>query len=245
MPTVFRELHRSGLFLMPNVWDIGSAIRLEELGFVALATTSSGFAMSLGRPDQSVTRDELVAHVAALISVLTVPLSVDSEQCYPDDPGGVAQTVRMLADVGASGCSIEDFDPASGAVRPIDEATERVAEAAAVARDADLVLTARAENLLHGTGDLDEAIDRLRSYRGAGADVVFAPALPDLDSMRRAVAETDAPVNVLRRLDGPSVDDLAAAGVRRISVGGALAGAAYGEAERLARALVEGGPTRP
>jgi 2-methylisocitrate lyase-like PEP mutase family enzyme len=245
MPTAFRDLHRSGLFVMPNAWDIGSALQLEALGFVALATTSSGFAMSLGRADRTVTRDELVAHVATLTSVLTVPLSVDSEQCYPDDPGGVAQTVRMLADAGAAGCSIEDFDPIRGAVRPVDEAAERVAEAAAAAHDVDLVLSARAETLLHGTGDLDEAIVRLRSYRQAGADVVFAPSLPDLDAMRRVVVETDAPVNVLRRMDGPSVDELAAAGVRRISVGGALARAAYGEMERLARMLLDGGPTRP
>jgi len=176
--------------------------------------------------------------------VLTVPLNVDSEQCYPDDPGGVARTVRMLADAGAAGCSIEDFDPIRGTVRPLDEASERVAEAAAAAREVDLVLTARAENLLHGTGDLDEAIERLRSYRQAGAEVVFAPSLPDVDAMRRVVAETDAPVNVLRRMDGPTVDELAEAGVRRVSVGGALARAAYAEAERLARALIEGGPTR-
>ncbi len=245
MPTAFRDLHQTGLFLMPNAWDLGSAVQLEQLGFAALATTSSGFAMSLGRPDRSVTRDELVAHVRSLTSVLTIPLSVDSEECYPDDPGGVGQTVRMLADAGAAGCSIEDFDPSRGAVRSVEEATERVAEAVSAAREVDLVLTARAENLLHGTGDLDEAIERLRSYRAAGADVLFAPALPDLDAVRRVVTECDAPVNVLRGMKGPSVDELAAAGVRRISVGGSLARAAYAEMDRIAGTLLEGGPTRP
>ena len=130
----FRELHAGDrLFLMPNPWDVGSARLLESLGFPALATTSAGFAWSLGKPDQQVTRDELVAHVEAIAAAVSVPLNVDSERLYPDEPGGVAETVRLLAGAGASGCSIEDYDPAADGIDPIEVAAARVAEAAAAA----------------------------------------------------------------------------------------------------------------
>jgi 2-methylisocitrate lyase-like PEP mutase family enzyme len=232
----FRELHeRDEIFVMPNPWDVGSAKLLESLGFEALATTSAGFAWSLGKLDQRVTREELVLHVRALSEATSVPLNVDSERCYPDDPGSVAQTVAMLADAGASGCSIEDYDPAADAIADLHEAAERVREAAEAAHSlgAPLVLTARCENHLHGIDDLDDTIARLIAYRDAGADVVYAPFLSDLDQISRLVGEVAVPVNVLALASGPSVRELASVGVRRVSTGGALAGAAY-------RALVEG-----
>ena len=130
----FRELHADGIFVMPNPWDVGSAKLLASLGFEALATTSAGLAWSLGKLDMQVTRDELVPHVAQLAAATPLPLNVDSERCFPDEPGGVAETVRMLADAGAAGCSIEDYDPATDAIDPIEVAAERVAIAANAAR---------------------------------------------------------------------------------------------------------------
>src|SRR5215207_5791488 len=221
----FRELHAEGIFVMPNPWDIGSAKLLASMGFQALATTSAGLAWSLGKLDMQVTRDELVAHVVQIAAATTLPLNVDSERCFPDDPGGVAEAVRLLADAGAAGCSIEDYDPAKDAIDPIEVAAERVATAAAAA---PLVLTARAENHLHGIDDLDDTIARLVAYRDAGAEAVYAPGLRDLDAIARVVDEVAAPVNVLALPGGPTVDELASVGVRRVSTGGALARAAYG-----------------
>jgi 2-methylisocitrate lyase-like PEP mutase family enzyme len=171
----FRELHeREQLFVMPNPWDVGSAKLLASLGFEALATTSAGFAWSLGKVDQTVTRDELLAHVRALAAT-PLPLNVDSERCFPDEPGGVAETVRLLAEAGAAGFSIEDYDPARDAIDDVEVAAERVRVAAEA--KGDLVLTGRAENHLHGVDDLDDTIARLLAYRDAGADVVYAPEL--------------------------------------------------------------------
>ena len=221
----FRELHVDGIFVMPNPWDVGSAKLLASMGFQALATTSAGLAWSLGKLDMQVTRDELVAHVALVAEATPLPLNVDSERCFPDEPGGVAETVRLLADAGAAGCSIEDFDPGTGAIEPLEVAVERVAVAAEAA---PLVLTARAENHLHGIDDLDDTIARLCAYRDAGADVVYAPGLRDLTAIGRVVTEVGIPVNVLALPVGPSVSELAGAGVRRVSTGGALARAAYG-----------------
>jgi len=154
--TTFHELHREGTFVIPNPWDVGSATMLAGLGFKALATTSSGHAASLGRLDQHVTRDELLAHAAALAGAVDVPISVDAERCFADDPAGVAETVRLLAETGVAGCSLEDYDPAKKAVDPLDVAVARVAAAAQAAGERDLVLTARAEGLLYRSGDLDE-----------------------------------------------------------------------------------------
>ena len=185
----FRALHeRDELFVMPNPWDIGSARLLASEGFEALATTSQGFAWALGKQDQTVTRDELVAHVAELAAATPLPLNVDSERCYPDDPGGVAETVALLAAAGASGFSIEDYDPASGGMDPVDVAAQRVAEAAAAAHaEAEpLVLTARAENHIRGVDDLDDTIARLVAYRDAGADVVYAPGSSTSTGSRRS-----------------------------------------------------------
>ena len=191
---------------MPNPWDVGSAKLLASMGFEALATTSAGLAWSLGKLDMQVTRDELVAHVAEIAEATPLPLNVDSERCFPDEPGGVAETVRLLADAGAAGCSIEDFDPATGEIEPLEVAAERVAIAAE--RPAPLVLTARAENHLHGVDDLDDTIARLVAYRDAGADVVYAPGLADLDAISRLVEEVGVPVNVLALPNGPTVAEL-------------------------------------
>jgi 2-methylisocitrate lyase-like PEP mutase family enzyme len=239
----FRELHeREQLFVMPNPWDIGSARLLASLGFEALATTSAGFAWSLGKLDTTVTRDELVAHVRALAAATPLPLNVDSERCYPDDPGGVAQTVRLLAEAGAAGCSIEDYDPAGDRIDDVEVAAARVREAAEAR--GDLVLTARAENHLHGVDDLDDTIARLVAYRDAGADVVYAPGLADLEQIAAVVEAVGVPVNVLALPHGPSVTELASVGVRRVSTGGSLARAAYGALLAGAQELREHGTSR-
>jgi 2-methylisocitrate lyase-like PEP mutase family enzyme len=229
----FRELHaRRRLFVMPNPWDVGSARLLEAAGFEALATTSAGFAWTLGKRDQEVTRDELVRHVGGLAAAISVPLNVDSERCFPDDPGGVAETVRQLADAGASGLSVEDYDPAGDRIEDVRKAADRVAAVAEAAHSlsSPMVVTGRAENHLHGVDDLDDTIARLVAYRDAGADVVYAPGLTDIDRIRRVVEDVQVPVNVLALPSGPRVPELEAAGVRRVSTGGALARAAYGAA---------------
>jgi len=213
---------------MPNPWDVGSARLLASMGFDALATTSAGFAWSLGKLDQSVTREELVGHVASLAQATTLPLNVDSERCYPDDPGGVSETVALLAGAGAAGFSIEDYDPATGKIDDVAAAAERVASAAEAAhRLSDpMVLTGRAENHLRGVDDLDDTITRLIAYRDAGADVVYAPALTGLDQIAAVVEAVGVPVNVLALPNGPTLAELASVGVRRISTGSLLAAAA-------------------
>ena len=239
----FRALHeREGLFVMPNPWDAGSARLLEWCGFEALATTSAGFAWSLGTLDQRVTRDQLVAHVAALTEATALPLNVDSERCYPDDPGGVAETVSLLAEAGAAGCSIEDYDPAAGAIDDVGLAAERVAEAATAAHalESPMVLTGRAENHIRGVDDLDDTIARLIAYHDAGADCLYAPGLTDLAQIARVVQAVSAPVNVLALPAGPSIRELASVGVRRVSTGSLLAGAAYGALLAGARELLDG-----
>lgn len=237
----FRALHSDGTFVMPNPWDLGTARFLESLGFSALATTSWGFAASLGRPDQTVTRDEMVAHTAALVAAIKVPLNIDSERCYAEDLAGVTKTVRLLGEAGAAGCSIEDYNPVTRAIDPIDLATERVAAAAEGAKESGLVLTARAENPFYGVHDLDDTIARLCSYRDAGAEVMYAPGLVDADQIARVVAETGAPVNVLARSNGPSVQRLGELGVRRISTGGAIARASFELLNKAARELLDQG----
>jgi 2-methylisocitrate lyase-like PEP mutase family enzyme len=233
----FRALHRDGTFVMPNAWDIGSARLLTALGFGAIATTSSGHAAALGRPDQHVTRDELLAHVAALADVVEVPVSVDAERCFADDPDGVADTVDLIAGAGAAGCSIEDYDPARDTIEALGDAVARVAAAADAARRHGMVLTARAENHLYGIDDLDDTIARLIAYRNAGAEVVYAPGLVDGEQIRQLVERVQAPVNVLALRRGPAIPELAAIGVRRVSTGGGLARAAYGAMVTAAREL--------
>jgi len=229
--------------LLPNPWDLGSARLFESMGFEALATTSSGFAMTLGRLDGSVSREEAIAHAAAIAAATALPVSADLENCFADDPAGVAETMRLAREAGLAGASIEDASRAED--EPVYElglATERVAAAAEEAHgEARLVLTARAENHLYGAGDLADTIARLQAYQEAGADVLFAPGLRDLEEIRRLVDSVERPVNVLARPDGPSVAELASAGVSRISVGGAFAFAALGATVEAAEELLESG----
>jgi 2-methylisocitrate lyase-like PEP mutase family enzyme len=240
----FRELHQSGLFVMPNPWDLGTAKLLESKGFLALATTSWGLAFSLGRADYGVTRDELVHHVREIARAIAVPLNVDSEGCFPQEEGGVGRTVELLAEAGAGGCSIEDYDPITRQMRPLEAATEAVAIAAAAAKETGIVLTARAENAFYGIGDLDETIERLRSYVQAGAEVAYAPGLTDPGDIARVVSEVGAPVNVLSRPNGPSVKDLAALGVRRVSTGGAICRLTIATIEKAIDDLLDGSDPR-
>ena len=240
----FRALHaRERLFVMPNPWDVGSARLLASLGFEALATTSAGFAWSIGKLDHEVSREELVAHVATLARATPLPLNVDSERCYPDDPGGVAETVALLADTGAAGFSVEDHDPVAGRIEDVEVAAERVAVAAEAARrlPEPPVLTARAENHLHGVDDLDDTIARLVAYREAGADAVYAPGLADLDRIAAVVAAVGVPVNVLALPHGPTISELESVGVRRVSTGSSLARAAYGALTAGANELLADG----
>jgi len=236
----FVELHREGLFVMPNAWDVGSGRILETMGFAAVATTSSGLAAALGRMDQQVSPDELVDHVAALVAAVDIPVSVDAEHGYAQSPAGVAEFFDRIAATGAAGVSIEDFDPAVG-ILPVADAVERVAVAVDVARRHGLVLTARAENHLYETNDLDDTFDRLIRFRDVGADVVYAPGLEDIGQISRLVSAVGVPVNVLLRRHGPSVPALASAGVRRVSTGGALAFAAYGALHTAAGELLSAG----
>ncbi len=230
---------------MPNPWDAGSAKLLAGAGFEALATTSAGFAWSIGRDDGEVSRDDLVEHVRALAAATDLPLNVDSERCFAGDGDleTVAETIRLLHAAGAAGCSIEDWNGPAGHVDPIDIATERVAAAVAAAHvDGDpLLLTARAENLIHGVDDLDDTIARLVAYAGAGADCVYAPGLSTMEQIRTVVDTVGKPVNVLALPTGPSVEEIGEAGGRRVSVGGSLASTAYGAMMLGARELLASG----
>jgi 2-methylisocitrate lyase-like PEP mutase family enzyme len=241
----FLELHkRDRPLLMPNPWDRGSARLLESLGFEALATTSSGFAATLARLDGMVTRDEAIAHAREIVEAVDVPVSADLENCFADEPSEVAETVRMAVDAGLAGCSVEDFSGReSETIYDAGLAAERVEAAAEAARSGSrrLVLTARAENHIHGVDDLADTIARLQSFQEAGADVLFAPGVRALDQIRELIASVDLPVNVLVLPGMPSISELAEAGVSRISVGGAFAFAAYGAAAQAGRELLESG----
>ncbi len=229
--------------LLPNPWDPGSAKLLASLGFQALATTSSGSAAALGRLDGSLTVEEAIASAAAIVEATELPVSADLENGFADDPEGVAATLRLALDAGLAGASIEDYSGHEDApIYDIDLAAERVAAAAEVAHGGRrLVLTARAENHLHGVTDLADTIARLQAYQEAGADVLYAPGLVRLGDIRRLVSSVERPVNVLGRPGAPSVSELAAVGVRRISVGGAFAFAALGAAVEAARELLDEG----
>jgi 2-methylisocitrate lyase-like PEP mutase family enzyme len=241
----FLELHVPGRpLLLPNPWDQGSARLLARLGFVALATTSSGHAATLGRLDGSVTREEALAHAAEIAAATGLPVSADLERGFADDPAGVAETVRLAVEAGLAGCSVEDAtgrqdDP----IYDAGLAAERVQAAAEAAHrgPVHLVLTARAENHLHGRPDLDDTIARLQAYQDAGADVLYAPGLRRLEAVRRLVASVDRPVNVLAVPGAPPVAELAAVGVARVSVGGAFAFAALGALVDAATELRETG----
>jgi 2-methylisocitrate lyase-like PEP mutase family enzyme len=230
--------------LMPNPWDAGSAKLLASLGFEALATTSSGFAATLGRMDGSVDREEALAHAASIVAATELPLSADLENCFADDPAGVATTVRLALDTGLVGCSVEDFGRRPDArIYDVGLATERVAAAAEAAHagPVHLVLTARAENHIRGHPDLADTISRLQAYQEAGADVLFAPGVIDIDDVRQLVTSVDRPVNVLPGPGAPTVAELGEVGVRRISVGGAFAFAALAGVVDAARELCDQG----
>jgi 2-methylisocitrate lyase-like PEP mutase family enzyme len=243
----FRSLHVPGApLLMPNAWDIGSAVLFASLGFEAIATTSGGFAATRGRADGGVTREEVLEHSAELSSAVEVPVSADLENCFADDPDGVAATIRAALSTGLAGGSIEDYtrDPANP-IYELARATERVQAAAEAAHTGSVpfVLTARAENYLHGRPDLDDTIARLQAYQEAGADVLFAPRVVEPGDLRRLLSEVDLPVSLLVVPGAPAVGELAELGVSRISVGGAIAVAAYGAAINAVVELRDQGTT--
>jgi 2-methylisocitrate lyase-like PEP mutase family enzyme len=221
--TDFKALHEGEPFVIPNPWDAGSARVFEALGFKALATTSSGFAFTLGRLDGSVTLDEIVDHTRALDQATGLPVSVDLENGYGPDPEHAAQAVTAAGDAGAVGGSIEDYDR-GGELYSLDHAVERVAAAveAAQALSFPFTLTARAENHIRGNPDLDDTIARLQAYDRAGADVLYAPGLRSGEEIRAVCEAVSKPVNVLAR-PGLSMSEITEAGGQRVSVGGALA----------------------
>jgi 2-methylisocitrate lyase-like PEP mutase family enzyme len=218
----FRSLHAGEPFVIPNPWDAGSARVLAALGFEALATTSSGFAFTLGRHDGEVTLDEVAEHAAAIDRATDLPVSVDLENGYGADPGTVATAVTRIAEAGAVGCSIEDYDP-SGRIYERAHAAERVAAAVAAARELDFAftLTARAENHIRGNPDLRDTIARLQAYEEAGSNVLYAPGLDTVDDIRTVSDAVSRPINVLA-LPHLSLDEIVEAGAQRISVGGGL-----------------------
>lgn len=232
--TSFRALHRGpGAFIIPNPWDTGSARILAAMGFPALATTSAGMAFALGIPEGSATRDQILDHCRQIVSATPLAVSADLEKGFGDSPDSVAETIRASASTGLAGGSIEDHtgDPN----RPIYDfplAVERIAAAVEAARSlpGDFVLTARCENLLWGRDDLDDTIRRLQAFEAAGADVLYAPGLYDLETIRTVCSSVSKPVNVVMGMPGTTfgLAELAAAGVKRVSVGSALARRAYG-----------------
>lgn len=235
----FLELHRAGRpLLLANAWDVGSALILASLGFEALATTSSGYAATLGRLDGSVTRDEALKHAADLVAATDLPVSADLENGFADDPADVGETVRLACQAGLAGCSIEDFtgDP-EAPIYDFELAVRRIVAAVEAAHgDRPLVLTARCENHIHGRDDLEDTIRRLRAYEEAGADVLFAPGVDRPEDLRRVLEATVRPLSVLVRPGSPSVGELAALGVSRVSVGGAFTFAAL---DALVKAATE------
>ncbi len=237
----FKALHQGpGAFVMPNPWDAGSAILLESLGFKALATTSAGYAFSKGKRDSAaaLSRDELLGNAAEIVKATALPVSADLENGFGRAPQSCADTIRQAASIGLSGGSIEDASgDASDPIYDFTLAVERVQAAAEAASGQPFLLTARAENHLWGRPDLDDTIRRLQAFAQAGADVLYAPGLPDIAAIRTVCASVDKPVNVVMGLGGPvySTAELAEAGVRRISVGGSFARAAWGGLLRAAQ----------
>jgi 2-methylisocitrate lyase-like PEP mutase family enzyme len=237
----FRALHEGEAFIIPNAWDAGAAKVFAALGFQAIATTSSGFAFTLGRPDGGATLSEVVAHTRSLDAATDLPVSVDLENGYGPDPGDAAHAITRVAEAGAVGGSIEDYDPA-GRLYDIGHAIERVAAAAEAAREVGFpfTLTARAENHIRGNPDLDDTIARLQAYERAGAHVLFAPGLRDGAEIKAICDAVGRPVNVLAHKD-LTRSDIAAAGATRISVGGALTWVAINAMADAARQIRDDG----
>ncbi len=244
---LFRSLHQPGRPLrLANAWDQGSAKLFESVGFAALATTSGGHAATLGRLDGTVTREECLAHAASIVEATDLPVSADLENCFADAPEDVAATIADAVAVGLAGCSVEDSS--RGGDDPIYDkklAAERVSAAADAAHGSvRLVLTARAENFLHGRADIADTIARLQAYQEAGADVLFAPGLIQLEDIRQVVNQVDLPVSVLALPGGPTTSELAQIGVARVSVGSAFALVALGAAGTGAREFLQEGTFR-
>jgi 2-methylisocitrate lyase-like PEP mutase family enzyme len=237
----FRGLHEGEPFIIPNPWDAGSARVLEALGFAALATTSSGFAFTLGRRDGGARRDEVMNHVRVLAAATALPLSVDLENGYGPEPGDAAAAITDAARAGAVGGSIEDWDP-GGRLYDTQHAVERVTAAVGAARALDFpfTLTARAENHIRGNPDLEDTIARLSAYEQAGADVLYAPGLTSVEEVRTVTQAVSRPVNVLAR-PGLSMGEIAAAGAQRVSVGGGLTWVAVAAMARAAERMRDGG----
>ncbi|MBI1391744.1 MAG: isocitrate lyase/phosphoenolpyruvate mutase family protein [Alphaproteobacteria bacterium] len=238
----FRALHqRAGAFIMPNPWDVGSARIFEDLGFEALATTSAGFAWTLGRLDHCVARDEKIAHARALCAATRAPVAADLGNGFADAPEDVADTIRLAAAAGLAGGSIEDAK-ADGSAYDIDLAVARIAAAAKAAREVDggFVLTARTEHFLRGGSDVGEAIERLQAFETAGAEVLFAPGVRRLDDVKAILAAIARPLNVLVGIPGFAIPaaDLEAAGVKRLSIGADLARIAYAAAHNAGAELM-------
>jgi 2-methylisocitrate lyase-like PEP mutase family enzyme len=232
--------------VIPNPWNAGTARILTALGFEALATTSAGYAFAVGRRDSAagLTRDEILANAKAIVEATHLPVSADLEDGFGRAPETCAATIRLASAVGLVGGSIEDATgDATDRIYDLQLAAERVAAAADAAHECQFLLTARAENFLHGRPDLDDTIRRLQAYAAAGADVLYAPGLPSLDAIREVCASLAKPVNVVMGLKGAtySVEQLAAVGVRRISVGGSFARAALGALVRAAREVKDQG----
>ena len=243
----FVALHtRPGAFVIPNPWNAGSARILTALGFEALATTSAGYAFSVGRRDStaSLSRDEILEIAREIVGATGLPVSADLEDGFGRSPEACATTIRLASEIGLAGGSIEDAtgDP-NAPIYEFNLAVERITAAVAAARAHKVVLTARAENFLHGRPDLRDTIRRLQAFDDAGADVLYAPGLPSLEAIREVCASVSKPVNVVMGLKGAafSVDELVAAGVKRISVGGSFARAALGAFVRAAREVKEKG----
>ena len=242
----FHELHRSGCFVIPNPWDLGSARYLEALGFEALATTSSGFAWSQGRPDGGMPREAVLAHLRAMVEATNVPINADFEGGFAHGPQGVAQSVRLAVETGVAGLSIEDST--GDIAKPLYDFDDAVARISAARKaidqsGGDTLLVGRAECFLVGRPDIDETISRLQAYASAGADCLYAPGIRSTEHIRRVVESVaPKPVNLLvGYASSLSVAEIAALGVRRISVGGALARTAWGGFIRAAKALAEQG----
>jgi 2-methylisocitrate lyase-like PEP mutase family enzyme len=244
---VFRRLHEGpGAFVMPNPWDAGTARILTGIGFPALATTSGGLAYALGRRDGegAVSREEALEHSALITSATHLPVNGDLENGFGHDPASVAETIRGAAAAGLVGCSIEDSTSAPGEpIYSFAHAVERIAAGveAAASLPFPFTLTARAENYLHGRSDLDDTIARLQAFEKAGADVLYAPGLRDIEDIRTVCGAVSAPVNVLALPGTPSVEVLSAAGVRRISLGTGFVKTALGAFLRAARDVHEHG----
>jgi 2-methylisocitrate lyase-like PEP mutase family enzyme len=237
----FRALHEGEPFVIPNPWDAGSARVLESLGFKALATTSGGFAFTVGKLDGQVTLDQVIEHTRALAAASELPISIDLENGHGPAPADAARAITLAAEAGAVGGSIEDYDR-GGELYEIDHAAERIAAAreAADGLDFPFTLTARAENHLRGNPDLDDTIARLEAYERAGADVLYAPGLGSTDEIRAISEATGKPLNVLAR-SGLSMGEMADAGAQRISVGSRLAWVAVAAMVSAAEAIRDSG----